>query len=115
MAHISVTPTDLVVTLSRFERFFGLLPSVTIPLTQVRGATHDDGILRDLGMRAPGLAWPRRALIGTFRKWKFKDFVVWRNEPELVVIQLMNQRWDRLVIGVADAEEVARMINRVTA
>jgi hypothetical protein len=27
-------------------------------------------------MRAPGLAWPVKALIGTFRKWKFKDFVV---------------------------------------
>lgn len=115
MAAITVTSTSLVISLSRFERFFGILPSLEIPLDDVRGATHDDGILRDIGMRAPGLAWPRRALIGTFRKWKFKDYVVWRNEPELVVIQLSHQRWDRLVIGVSDAEAIARQINTATA
>lgn len=115
MATITLTPKTLNVSLSRYERFFGILPNLEIPLSHVRGATHDDGILRDLGMRAPGLAWPRRALIGTFRKWRFKDFVVWRNEPQLVVIQLASERWDRIVIGVDDAESVARHINAVTA
>lgn len=115
MATISITPSTLIVSLSRFERFFGLLPSLEIPLSNVRGATHDDGIWRDIGVRAPGLALPGRALIGTFRKRKFKDYVVWRKEPQLVVIQLAGERWDRLVIGVSDAESIARQINTATA
>lgn len=115
MPTIRLTPTTLIVTLTRFERLGGLLPNLEIPLSDVRGATHDDGILRDIGMRAPGLAWPRRALIGTFRKWKFKDYVVWRNEPQLIVISLTNQRWERLVIGVRDAEPLVQQINTATA
>lgn len=115
MAKITVTPQALVVSLSQYERVAGLLPNLEIPLAHVRGATHDDGIRRDLGMRAPGLAVPRRTLIGTFRKWKHKDYVVWRNEPEIMVVQLVDERWDRLVIGVHDAESRVQEINALTA
>jgi len=102
MAAISTDSRNLIITLTRFERFFGLLPNLSIPLAHVRGVAHNDAILSDIGMRAPGLAWPRKALIGTFRKWKFKDFVVWRNEPHFVVIDVTGEKWDRIVIGVGD-------------
>jgi hypothetical protein len=115
MATLDLNTTHLHVHLSRFEKVFGLLPDLHIPLANVRGATDDNGILRDIGMRAPGLAWPRRALIGTFRKWKFKDFVVWRNQPHLVVIQLEGENWDRLVIGVKEPDTIVRAINSATA
>lgn len=115
MATISLSPSHLQIRLTRFEKIGGLLPNLTIPLANVRGATEDDGILRDIGMRAPGYAWPRKALIGTFRKWKFKDFVVWRSEPHLVVITLVGERWDRLVIGVNEPEAIVREINSATA
>lgn len=115
MATISLSPSHLQIRLTRFEQIGGLLPNLTIPLANVRGATEDDGILRDIGMRAPGYAWPRKALIGTFRKWKFKDFVVWRSEPHLVVITLVGERWDRLVIGVNEPEAIVREINSATA
>lgn len=115
MARLSLSTTHLQVHLSRFERLGGLLPNLNIPLENVRGATEDDGILRDIGLRAPGYAWPRRALIGTFRKWKFKDFVVWRSEPHLVVITLDGEKWDRLVVGVSQPEPIVRAINSATA
>ncbi len=115
MATISLTDTHLQIRLTRFEKVGGLLRDLTIPLDRVRGATEDDGILRDIGMRAPGLAWPRKALIGTFRKWKFKDFVVWRGEPYLVVITLDGEKWDRLVIGVNEPEAIVRVINSASA
>ncbi len=115
MATLSLSTTHLKVHLTRFERLGGLLPNLNIPLTNVRGATEDDGILRDIGLRAPGYAWPRKALIGTFRKWKFKDFVVWRSEPHLVVITLDGEKWDRLVVGVSEPEPIVRAINSATA
>ena len=114
MASITVESTHVNITLTRFERFFGLLPSLSIPIDHITGAAQDDEILSDIGIRAPGLAWPRRALIGTFRKWKFKDFVVWRNEPHVVVITLVGEKWDRLVIGSAEPEPVVRAINSAT-
>jgi hypothetical protein len=114
MASVSVTSTNLTVTLTRFERVFGLLPNLSIPLTNVRGVAHNDAILSDIGMRAPGLAWPRKALIGTFRKWKFKDFVVWRSEPHFVVIDVTGEKWNRIVIGVTDPAAVVAAIRSVT-
>ena len=114
MAHITVDPASVRITLTRFERIFGLLPNLDIPLANVVGAAHNDSILSDIGMRAPGLAWPRRALIGTFRKWKFKDFVVWRNEPHFVVIDLVGEYWNRAIIGVNNPSVTVNAINSVT-
>ena len=115
MAAISTDSRNLIITLTRFERFFGLLPSLSIPLAHVRGVAHNDAILSDIGMRAPGLAWPRKALIGTFRKWKFTDFVVWRSEPHFVVIDVTDEKWNRLVIGVTDPATVVGAIQSAVA
>lgn len=114
MATLSVKGRTLCVELTRFERVFGILPNLSIPLGSVTGIRHDDGILRDIGMRAPGLAWPRRALIGTFRKWKFKDYVVWTNQPHFIVIDVDGVKWDRLVIGVEAPEATLRALNSPT-
>jgi hypothetical protein len=111
MAAVTVTSTDVNITLTRFEQVFGLLPNLSIPLAHVRSVTHNDAILSDIGMRAPGLAWPRKALIGTFRKWKFKDFVVWRSEPHFVVIDVTGEKWDRIVIGVNDPAAIVGAIS----
>ena len=110
MATITVDDTHVYITLTRFERFFGILPNLTIPVKHIRQVSQDDGILRNIGMRAPGLAWPGKALIGTFRKWKFKDFVVWRSEPHFVVLRLESEKWDRVVVGVRDPDSIVRAI-----
>jgi hypothetical protein len=115
MAAISTDSRNLTITLTKFERIFGILPSLSIPLAHVRGVTHNDAILSDIGMRAPGLAWPRKALIGTFRKWKFKDFVVWRSEPHFVVIDVSDEKWNRIVIGVADPAPIVKAIQSAVA
>jgi len=113
MAAITVDNTHVYITLTRFERFFGILPNLLIPLEHITQVSQDDGILRSIGMRAPGLAWPGKALIGTFRKWKFKDFVVWRSEPHFVVLRLESEKWDRVVIGVRDPDPIVRAIAAV--
>jgi hypothetical protein len=115
MASVSVTSTDFTITLTRFEQVFGLLPNLSIPLAHIRGATHNDAILSDIGMRAPGLAWPGKALIGTFRKWKFKDFVVWRSEPHFVVIDVTGGKWDRIIIGVNDPAAIVDAVSSAIA
>jgi hypothetical protein len=113
MATITVDDTHVYITLNRFERFFGILPSLTIHVEHIRQVSQDDGILRNIGMRAPGLAWPGKALIGTFRKWKFKDFVVWRSEPHFVVLRLESEKWDRVVVGVRDPDSIVLAITAV--
>ena len=115
MASITANSRNITIDLTRFERFFGLLPSLTIPVAHVRGVAHNDAILSDIGIRAPGLAWPRRALIGTFRKWKFKDFVVWRNEPHFIVIDMTGEKWDRIVIGVTDPAPIVATVTSAIA
>ncbi len=51
------------------------------------------------GLRAPGTGVPGRVALGTWRRWHGKDFVAaYRHDPG-VVIDLVDQPYDRVVIS----------------
>ena len=114
MPRLELTERDLIVHLGFWEALAALSKSIRVPLSHVRGATDDEGFQgAALGLRAPGTAIPGVISAGTYRKRGEKLFAYVTRGTHPVVIELSDQRWDRIVLGVADAREAAARINAV--
>ena len=112
MAELSVDNGILSVKLSGWEKVGAVRRTdVSVPMTAVSSVKRlenaRDGIR---GMRAPGTGWPGRIALGSWRTLRTVDFVaVTRNEPGCL-IELKNERFDRLVISSAPITELDRLI-----
>lgn len=113
MTRIDITEDQLVVTLQGMDRFWSLRRRIAVPLSAVRGATADPGVVREpAGLRAPGTYVPRFITAGTFHKDGERVFWNVRGSQEPVVIELAEQAYARLVLGVPDARAAAERIER---
>lgn len=112
MATISVDQINLTVGLSFWEKVGGLSGNIVVPLSHVRGATDDPSFLKDgLGIRVGGTAFPGHIAEGHFRKKGDRLYASWRKGEQIIVIELQNEKWDRLIIGCSDAHSLAQLIN----
>lgn len=111
MPRLELTDRELIVHLTAWESIWSLRRSFRLPLTQVRGATEDNGFSgRALGLRIPGTHIPGLIAAGTFIKDGDKQFVYTMRKLQTIVIELSGNDWARLVIGVPDVRvEVARI------
>lgn len=114
MPKLELTDSELIVHLGKWEALMALLPGVRVPLTQVRGATEDftfggpSGF--GLGWRVPGTHVPFVVAAGTFVKKGDRQFVWTHRLLKTIVIELEDNKWTRLVVGVRDPHgEVARI------
>lgn len=113
MTRIDITEHQLVVTMHGMDRFWSLRRRIAVPLAHVRGATADPGIVREgAGLRAPGTYVPRFITAGTFHKDGERAFWNVRGSQEPVVVELSDESFARLVLGVDDARAVAERIER---
>ena len=107
MAAVSIDRTDLVVTLARNEKFWGLLRDLRVPITSISAVdVVPDGRRAVRGLRAPGLGGPQR-LIGTWRARGDKQYVCVRRNQPAVRITLDGERYRTVLIGSDDASRVA--------
>lgn len=111
MPKVEITASHVIVHLKFHERFLSLSKSIRVPLSHVRGATDDDGFRNEIGMRHFGCAIPGLITAGTFRRKGDLQFIYARPGQRLVVIELVDERWRRVVLGVTDARAVASEIN----
>jgi hypothetical protein len=112
MAKVSMTNDRLVVTIGVFEAIQALQGSFTVPLRNVRGATEDPNYIRSgLGLRSPGTGLPGLIARGTFWKIGEKVLSLWGHNQQIVVVELNDSKWDRLVLGCDNAKKLARLIN----
>lgn len=112
MATVTVENGNLVVSVGWFEAIQALHGSFAIPLSNVRGATDDPNYIRaGLGFRSPGTGLPGVIARGTFRKIGEKVLSLWGRNQEILVVQLRDSKWDRLVLGCEDAKLLAILIN----
>lgn len=101
------------VTLTPFEALRALQGSFEVPLGKIRGATDDSGYLKEsLGLRSPGTGFPGLIAEGTFRKDGQHTLSLWRKGQEIVVVELTDSKWDRVLIGCPDAKNLALRINK---
>lgn len=104
----------LVVTPRGLDKLWSLKKSLTIPLAHLVGATIDPGILHDFkGIRAPGAAIPGHYYAGTFYLAGEKTFFNVKRGSQPVVVQLRDEDYVRLVLGVADPRGFVDWVNRL--
>ncbi|MEY3934181.1 MAG: hypothetical protein RLZZ606_780 [Actinomycetota bacterium] len=113
MARINIKDGNLQVSIGLLEKIQALQGSFTIPLANVRGATEDPTFISSgLGIRSPGTGLPGVIAKGTFRKRGEKTLTIWHKNQEIVVVELANSKWDRLVLGCSDAKALVATINK---
>jgi hypothetical protein len=114
MAEVTIKDNRLQVSISALEAVQALRASFAVPLNCVMGATEDPNFISSggLGFRSPGTGLPGVIARGTFRKPGEKTLSLWGRGQEIVVIQLTNHKWDRLVVGCDDAKALAAVINK---
>lgn len=110
---VTIEGRTLKVIPSGLNKLWSLTGNLEIPLAHVAGATLDPGFnMSGRGaFRDPGLATSGKKT-GTF-KFPDGDIEFWNiAQPEQpLVIQLHDEKFDRLVLGVADPRQVADAIN----
>lgn len=112
MPTLELTDRELIVHLGFWEMLAALHRSIRVPLANVRGATDDQGYSgSDMGLRAPGTYLPGVIAAGTYHKAGDRQFVYISGKAQPVVIELDNERFARIVVGVPDARATAGMIN----
>lgn len=121
MAQIELTPTHLLVKLSKPEQIWALHKDLRIPAALVRGAevAHKE-VWQTLGLRLPGTALPTYLAYGSYFRFGPTGgwtFALWRSNKANLVITLAKapkQRYKRLIIALdthAQAQELADTIN----
>lgn len=113
MTSIGIVGDRLVATMQGLDRLWALRRRIEVPLAHVRGATADPGVRREsAGVRAPGMHLPRVITAGTYFKDGDRTFWNLRGSQEAVVIELIGERFARLVLGVPDARAAAERVER---
>ena len=114
MARLDVAGDELILHLSFFERLGGFVRGdARIPLKSVWRARAVESPWEELrGVRSPGIDWPKRIAIGTWRFSGGKDFVAVHRKGPGVVVELAGIEFARLIVSTPDAEVVAAEIER---
>ncbi|MDP9867079.1 MULTISPECIES: hypothetical protein [Streptosporangium] len=116
MARISINGDSLVVDIEGLDKLWALKSQLTIPLENVRGVTADPGIINDpKGIRSPGTHLPGVITAGTFRVDGERVFWDVRDATKAVVIELVDERYVRLVVEVADPRATVTLIEKALA
>ncbi|WP_433261475.1 hypothetical protein ACQPZF_26925 [Actinosynnema sp. CS-041913] len=111
MARIEIDGGDLVVTIEGLDKLWALKSRLTVPLTNVRGATVDPGIVKEpKGIRAPGAHLPGVITAGTFHRDGERVFWDVHDAAKAIVIELADERYARLVVEVEDPRTAVALI-----
>jgi hypothetical protein len=111
MASVSITKSNVTISLTPFEKVGGLLRDLDVKRSSVVTATAvEDGLKALRGIRAPGLGLPWVRAIGTWRGRGYRDWVSVGRGPA-VVLELKDHKFARAVVGVADAGKVVQELS----
>jgi hypothetical protein len=107
MPTIAIDGAELVVTLERNEKRWGLLSNLRVPVSSISAVEAvADGRQAVRGIRAPGLGGSQR-LIGTWRATGNKQYVCVRRDQPAVKVVVESQGYRTILIGSDDAERDA--------
>jgi hypothetical protein len=98
------------------DRLWGFVRRIEVPVSQVRGATHDPGAAQEYkGVRAPGLGLPGRKWVGTWRKDGERHYWNVTGGRDVVVVEVSTPRFSRLYLSVEEPRTVVDAINAAVA
>lgn len=114
MNTVTLTDRTLLVEPRGLDKLWSFTRRLEVPLEHVRGATVDTGAVRDRkGVRRPGLGLPGKwagtwSLDGELAFWNVRGY------GDVVVVELAEERFARLVLTVADPRATVDAVNAVT-
>ncbi len=114
MATVRVKQDELRVELDGVDTLLAFQGSFRVPLEHIRGATTEAPPLERVykGIQNIGTHIPGLVAAGTYYTAEGRIFWDARIGQELVRIDLEDERYDELILGVADAREVVREIHQ---
>jgi len=106
MPKLAFQQTNFHVTLSAGEKLAALHGDLVIPLREIIGAeVLERGWWTKLGLRVPGTGLPGLIIAGTYLKRGDRAFVSWKRGQQVLQVNLSGSKYNRLVIGVPNADE----------
>ena len=111
MATLDIRDDQVEVRFTTAEKVLGLCRDFSFPRDAVESVELvDDGVDATRGIRAPGLGIPRVRYAGTWRHRGGKDLVSVRRGQPALRIELRDQRYAAVVVGLDDAATVKAAI-----
>ena len=116
MVRVSITADELTVRILGLHQVLAFRRQIGIPLDHVRGATVDPGITQESrGIRAPGTRIPGVTL-GTYYPSGYrtgpKTFWDVVGSRHVIVIELVDEDYERLIVDVRDPRSTVDEINQ---
>lgn len=112
MINVAREGDRLVFEVEGFDKFWALKSRLVIPVADVRSARRDPAVVKGWkGWRCPGTNAPGVLTAGTFYHDGKRVFWDIHDPERAVVVELDNERYDQLVIEVADPDAVVTMLN----
>ena len=113
MAKVTVAGDTLSVEIQGVDKLWSLKSRLEISLEHVRGAAVDPGIAREHhGWRGPGAYVPGVLSAGTFHQDRERVFWDVHDPAKVIVIELADEGYKRLVIEVDDPGAAVTAIDR---
>lgn len=113
MATVTVRDDQLHIEIRSLDKLWTMKSSLSVPLRHVRGATADPTITSEpKGWRGPGANVPGLLYAGTFHQDGERVFWDVHDAAKVVVIELEDEKYRRLVIEVDDPRATAELIEQ---
>ena len=112
MVEITLTDNTLHLEVQGLDKLWALKSRLTIPLAHVQAVRADPEVARGWwhGIRAPGTQLPGVITAGTFYQQGKRVFWDVHAPENTIVLDLEDERYDQLIVEVADPAGVVRQI-----
>lgn len=107
MANVSVEDGRIKVKLSFLKKLGALSGDLSVPLELVETVTVEPNLTwNNSGLRMGGTGIPGVIALGRFWKPGLSSFVDWKSGEQVVIINLKNYSYSRLVLGTKNPDEI---------
>ncbi|MGD0931773.1 MAG: hypothetical protein ABR902_14075 [Candidatus Korobacteraceae bacterium] len=112
MVDLSISGGNLVIAVRGADKLWAFKSSLEIPLQHVAGIRADPSVARGWwhGLRIPGTNIPGVITAGTFYQDGKRVFWDVHNHDNTVVIELHDERYNELIVEVADPNAAVGLI-----
>jgi hypothetical protein len=115
---VTVDGADVAVRITGIDRFWALTGGLRVPLGHVlRAAVVDrqSALAGASRLRLPGTSWPGTIRAGSYGLGTRRELWFVRRADRVLVLDLDDERYRRVVVEVPDVDGVAREINALVA
>ncbi len=112
MVDITFSEGKLILEVRGADKLWALKSSLEIPLEHIAGIRTDTEIAKGWwhGLRMPGTHIPGVITAGTFYQDGNRIFWDVHHPERVVVLDLKDERYQQLIVEVADAEQTVQMV-----